>query len=283
MAMKRDVDEVIDEAKAATFSGWDFSWLAGRAQETQPPWNYKEEAAAAFRVTLDVDTGGDEVLAQLAPFRGRVVATEGYLPTIAIAAARLIPLGAAVVGTRSAPDNVLQYPLTTATPASTSSFLPFRDGSFNLVLDRHSSFWPSEVHRVLAVGGVFLTQQRSVDATSLFAPDPSGSPPLDVGFAVTQLERHGFRILRSEEVQTPISFLDIGALVYYLRAVPWLVPNFDARTRRDDLGRLNDRIVAEGGPQDSRHTHPHRRSISESTWSCRGGRGLRREATVVGA
>jgi hypothetical protein len=92
MAMKRDVDEVIDEAETATFSGWDFSWLAGRAQETQPPWNYKEEAAAAFRVTLDVDTGGDEVLAQLAPFRGRVVATEGYLPTIAIAAARLILL-----------------------------------------------------------------------------------------------------------------------------------------------------------------------------------------------
>jgi hypothetical protein len=48
--------------------------------------------------------------------------------------------GVHVVGTESAPDNVDQ---TDATPADTSSHLPFRDQTFDVVLDRHSSYWPS--------------------------------------------------------------------------------------------------------------------------------------------
>lgn len=37
--------------------------------------------------------------------------------------------------------------------------LPFRDASFDVVLDRHEAYDPSDVARVLASGGVFLTQQ----------------------------------------------------------------------------------------------------------------------------
>jgi hypothetical protein len=124
--------------------------------------------------------------------------------------------------------------------------LPFRDKTFDLVLDRHSSYWPSEVRRVLTDGGVFLTQQRSLDATKLFCLEPSDAPVFDLTFAVAQLKANGFGIRSAEEVSTPMAFFDIGALLYYLRAVPWVVPNFEPRAQRGLLCRLNDRILAEG-------------------------------------
>lgn len=56
----------------------------------------------------------------------------------------------------SAPDNVEQEAVNPE-----SSPVPFETGAFDVVIDRHSSYWPSEVRRVLRRGGRFLTQQRS--------------------------------------------------------------------------------------------------------------------------
>jgi hypothetical protein len=104
-------DELIAEALKAPVRGWDFSWLEGRAEETRPPWSYAaivRESAASSRRMLDIDTGGGEFLARLAPFPGSVVATEGYAPNVAVARERLAPLGIHLVATASAPDNVDQ-------------------------------------------------------------------------------------------------------------------------------------------------------------------------------
>ena len=247
-------EELVRQAETAPFAGWDFSWLRGRAEEVRPPWDYRAEAEAALsrsHIALDIDTGGGEVLARLAPFNRWVVATEGYPPNIRIAAQRLVPLGVDVVGTESAPDNVAQYPLTDRTPASTSSHLPFRAETFDLVLDRHSSYWPSEVLRVLRSTGTFLTQQRSVGQDvpglrTMFGQDEPQGPHYDLAFAVTQLKAEGFELVRAEEAETPLSFFDIGALVYYLRAVPWLVPGFTPERYREILLNLHQRIRAEG-------------------------------------
>jgi hypothetical protein len=76
----RTSDELIAEALDGPIRGWDLSWLEGRADEALPPWDYAamvREAAASSRRMLDVDTGGGEFLARLAPFPGSVVATEG--------------------------------------------------------------------------------------------------------------------------------------------------------------------------------------------------------------
>ena len=57
----------------------------------------------------------------------------------------------------------------------------------------------------------------------------------------------GCEIRRSEEWRGPVTFLDVGALVYFLKAVPWVIKCFDVRRRHDVLRALHrDRL--EGRP-----------------------------------
>jgi SAM-dependent methyltransferase len=248
--VKSDVDRLVDEAIRAPFSGWDFSWLDGRVRERNPPWDYEAEAAhllSGARRTLDIDTGGGEVLARLASAPGMVTATEGYRPNIEVASRTLTPLGVHVVGADSAPDNVDQ---TTVAPSSTGSHLPFTDLAFDVVLDRHSSYWPGEVARVLRPGGTFLTQQRGVGGHELsetFGHPSSPTLDFDLAFVLRQLETTGLDIIRAEEAETPSTFLDVGALVYFLRAVPWVVPGFDVERDREALRVIHAIIGRDGG------------------------------------
>lgn len=50
--------------------------------------------------------------------------------------------------------------------------------------------------------------------------------------------------LRSETLRT--EFFDIGAVIYFLRKVVWMVPGFTVARYRDRLRELHDRIEAEG-------------------------------------
>jgi SAM-dependent methyltransferase len=244
-----DIDRLIDEAVRTPFTGWDFSWLEGRADDGRPPWNYHAEIAATLaddRTVLDVDTGGGEVLARHLPARARVVATEGYAPNIPVAAATLRPLGALVVGTESAPDNVEQA---ATDPRATSSHLPFRDETFDAVLDRHSSYWPAEIARVLRPGGTFVTQQRGVggaELLALFGREIDDGPAFDLAFAAGQLRDAGLDVIRAEGASAPIVFKDVGAFVYFVRAVPWVLPEFDVVADRPALERVDDMIGRDG-------------------------------------
>jgi SAM-dependent methyltransferase len=253
-------DELIAEAVEAPIRGWDLSWLVDRAEEARPPWDYAtivREAAASSRRMLDVDTGGGEFLARLAPFPGSVVATEGYAPNVAVASERLAPLGIHVVEASSAPDNVDQEP---TSPAMSSSEIPFASDVFDLVIDRHASYWPSEIRRVLHDGGRFVTQQRSEAGTTgtaweeLFGRPPHAHRRFDRTFAVGQLEEAGFDITRAEEADTPMTFYDLAAVVYYLRMVPWAVENFDPVGDRDTLEHIH-RLITDAGALQVRGSH----------------------------
>jgi hypothetical protein len=68
----------------------------------------------------------------------------------------------------------------------------------------------------------------------------------DLAFAVRQLEDAGFKIVRTQEQDATVRFFDVGALVYYLRAIPWIVPDFDVDADRDTLHRIHDTIRADG-------------------------------------
>lgn len=244
-----DADALIEDAVDAAFRGWDFSWLAGRSDDPETPWRYTALAAEALSgstTALDIDTGGGEALAALAPFNGSVVATEGYPPNIPVAGANLRMVGVPLVGVESAPDNIDQAG---ATPRDTASHLPFRDDTFDLVLNRHSSYRADEIARVLEPGGIYLTQQRGEGDDELlraFGRPVPAAPDFDLGFAVAQLEDEGFKIVRAEESHATVRFFDVGAFVYYLRAIPWIVPNFDADADRDTLHRIHDTIQADG-------------------------------------
>jgi SAM-dependent methyltransferase len=219
-------------------------------EEAPTSWSYAEMVRARLAgvpAVLDMGTGGGELLARLAPLPPRTVATEAYTPNVEIARARLAPLGVEVVPVAGALDNSDQQ------PGEGHGSLPFPDDSFPLVINRHESYYPAEVIRILQRGGSFITQQVGAthyqELMALFDVPPPGDPLWNAAFAVEQLEQAGFRIVDRREEFPPTVFHDIGAVVYYLRAVPWEVPRFTVERYRECLAELHRRIEAEGGLQ----------------------------------
>jgi SAM-dependent methyltransferase len=230
-------EPLLAQAQAAPIGGWDFSWLDGRATEARPSWGYAKLVAQRIetaRAMLDLECGGGEMLASLARFPACIVAAEGYRPNVAVAARRLRPRGAYVVAT------------TTDRPA-----LPFADATFDLVTSRHPVIaWWEEIARVLCPGGTYFSQQvgpNSVRELSefLMGPHPAGSAR-DPELARTNAQSAGLHVedLRSERLR--MTFNDIGAVVYFLRLVVWIVPDFTVDRYRDRLRALHDHIQRDG-------------------------------------
>ena len=219
------------------FAGWDFSHLDGRMDEEQPPWSYMSRAATLMRQSssvLDMGTGGGERLLELKEhWPEKVVVTEDYAPNIKLASERLTPLGVRVEAVG----------LTDHGP------MPFADAEFDLVLNRQSGFNATEVARILAPGGTFLTQQvHGLYGQHLLAvfgatpPWPDATP----SHHVPKLEAAELRIVAAEEWSGKFTFSDVGAIVYYLKAIPWLVPGFSVDTHLDSLLELQNRLESSG-------------------------------------
>ncbi|MCY4528653.1 MAG: methyltransferase domain-containing protein [Chloroflexi bacterium] len=217
------------------FVGWDFSYLAGRISEEREPWSYLDMASELMERSssvIDLDTGGGEKLLRLREhWPDRVVATEAYAPNFELASERLSPLGVEVV----------KVEVTDTSP------MPFANGEFDLVLNRHADFNSSEVARVLSPGGTFFTQQvhgmwhwdlqAAFDATPEY---PDATPEKFVPL----LEKAGLTITSVEEWEGRMVFEDVGAIVYYLKAIPWEVPGFTVRSHLRYLLALQERLEA---------------------------------------
>jgi SAM-dependent methyltransferase len=218
------------------FSGWDFSHLDGRMIEEQAPWSYASRAIELMRsasAVIDLGTGGGERLLELREYwPAKVVATEDHPPNLRLATERLTPSGAQVVEVRLTYDDPM----------------PFDDAEFDLVLSRHAAFNANEVARVLAPGGTFLTQQIhglwAHDLLALFGAQPQW-PEATLENRLLQLVSAGLTIVDTREWSGRLSFMDVGAIVYYLKAVPWLVPGFSVETHSKPLLSLQRRL--EGG------------------------------------
>lgn len=243
-----DFEQLIQEARSHLIEGWDFAWLGDRVSTTPLPWSFEEIVTRHARESpdlLDLGTGGGEWLASL-PYRpARTVATESWLPNVNVAGARLTPMGITVVRTDPAPDNVDQQ------PDEQQGSLPFPDASFSLISDRHESFLATEVARVLTPGGSFMTQQTGsdygqfYDALGLARPD-SGGREWNLALATAQLEVAGLDVIASAQGEQVTAFSDVGALAWYLRAVPWVVSGFSIEAHRPNLERLDERIKTDG-------------------------------------
>jgi hypothetical protein len=235
-----DPKELLAEAEATTFQGWDFSTLGDRLVLEPPDWDFEEmaaNAAAGSTTMLDMGTGGGEWLSSLRARATITVATEGWQPNVGVATARLSPLGIPVVYTEGATDNHRQE------PADPAGRLPFRTETFDLVTNRHESFRATEVARVLRHEGTFLTQQThsgSQQFHELLGSEPRGVQELELEMIVVQLQDAGLRIDEAEVGTATTVFADIGALAWYLRSVPWAVPGFTVNRYRQALLRLHN-------------------------------------------
>jgi Uri superfamily endonuclease len=220
------------------FTGWDFSHLAGRMIEEKPPWDYLAQAAELMRRSssvLDLGTGGGERLLSLRDsWPAKVAVTEEYLPNFRLVGQRLGPLGVIV---KHAPADAIHS-------------LPFADGEFDLVLNRHSGFGGAEVARVLAPGGVFLTQQvhgqSGQDLQAAFGARPQW-PWATPEYFGGSLRDAGLKIVACREWTGKELFTDVGAIVYYLKAVPWMAPGFSVKRHLLALVGLQGQLER-GGP-----------------------------------
>jgi SAM-dependent methyltransferase len=206
--------------------------------QDQVPWSYSSRAAELLgrsSSVIDLDTGGGERLLDLqSDWPKRVVATEHYPPNLKLATERLSPFGVPVLDVH----------------LTDTGLLPLADGEFDLVLNRHASFNADEVARILAPGGVFLTEQiHALWAQDLLAVFNAKPPwPNDtLEEHVARLKAAGLTIANAQDWSGRLSFTDVGAIVYYLKAVPWLVPGFSVETHSQDLLALQRRLESGAG------------------------------------
>nr|WP_158868251.1 class I SAM-dependent methyltransferase [Leifsonia sp. AG29] len=230
-------DELIEAGEAADISGWDFSWLEGRATEERPPWGYARllaERLATAHASLDVQTGGGEVLAGAARFPPTAVATESWPPNLEKATRLLHPRGVVVVADPDEPP------------------LPFAEGAFDLVTSRHpATIWWEELFRVLRPGGTYFAQH--VGPASAFeliefflGPLPEARLGRHHDAEVGAARRAGFELADLRTARTRIELFDIAAVVYLLRKVIWWVPGFTVEAYRDKLRELDALIRRDG-------------------------------------
>ncbi|MQS17818.1 class I SAM-dependent methyltransferase [Streptomyces kaniharaensis] len=233
----RTFEELIAEAEAVSVAGWDFFWLDGRATEERPSWGYQRrlgERLARASAALDIQTGGGEVLAGAGKFPPVMAATESWPPNVARATKLLHPLGAVVV---AAPD---EPPL------------PFADGAFDLVSSRHPvRAWWTEIARVLRPGGTYFAQHvgpaSGFELVEYFlGPQPEARKARRPEDESAAARAAGLEVvdLRSERLR--MEFFDIGAVVYFLRKVIWMVPGFTVEAYREQLRELDALIRADG-------------------------------------
>jgi len=237
-----EFERLIAEAQSQKFSGWDFSWLRDRLVQETPPWDYKQEIVKEFpkvKSLLDLGTGGGEFLSSLGQLPERTYATEGYAPNVAIARDRLKPHHVDVIRT-FAEDN---------TKKPQSGALPFRTESLDMIIDRHESFVASEVYRVLKKGGIFLTQQAgSANYPELkeFLGAPKTEAVWDLQAARQQISEAGLRVTSGREARLESWFKDVGAVVFFLLAVPWQLEGFTVALYLDKLKELHQLIARTG-------------------------------------
>jgi SAM-dependent methyltransferase len=230
--MKSELIRQWKRDEAAVFEGWDFSYLKDRWVEEQPDWDYRALAKQLIQHSasvLDIATGGGEKFSSLAPFPAHTVAIEGYRPNVPVARKKLAPLGVQVL--------------------AANTDLPFKGNTFDLVLNRHGALNVAEIYRVLKGNGHVLTQQvdggNLVDLMDFFDVKPRW-PENVLGVLRQKMQDLGFQIDRAQDWKGKVNFRDVGAVVYFLKAIPWIVKGFSVDSHLKYLQKLQETLEREG-------------------------------------
>jgi len=222
------------------FQGWDFSHIDGRWDEPNPPWDYISIVKSYLKETdtlLDMGTGGGEVLLSIGHPYEKTYATEAYEPNYELCLEKLSPLGITVAQTFCDDERLDK--------------LPFDDGIFDVIINRHESFDLSEVSRALKPGGYFITQQVGNKNTREFIKRLNDGfifdlPAHTVKNYTDELVRLGFEIVDTDEAFCRIKVYDVGAMVYLAKILVWEYPGFSVKTHLDKLLDCHNGIKQNG-------------------------------------
>lgn len=220
-------DKWIEEEKIAHIQGWDFSHINDRYNEEDDlPWDLSDVIRKYLKENmflLDMETGGGEFLLSLKHPFDMTSATEGYKPNVDYCKKVLLPLGI----------NFKE--------ADGEGMLPFEDGLFDVITNRHGSYNVAELKRALKNNGLFITQQVGAEndreLVRLLIPENETLPfPQQyLEIKTKELMDNGFEILESAEIFLPIKFYDVGALVWFARIIEWEFPGFSVETHLENL------------------------------------------------
>ena len=233
------------EELAAHIHGWDFSHIDGRCEETKLPWDYKkiiEQYINNDMNILDYDTGGGEFLLSLGHPYDKISATEGYPPNVELCKKTLLPLG---IDFKVCND-----------PAN----IPFRDESFDLIINRHGSFDAKELYRLLKKDGIFITQQVGEDndreLVEMVLPNtPKQFSHLNLKDQKKVFEDAGFQIIEGDEAFRPIRFFDVGAFVWFAKIIEWEFPDFTVDKCFEQLLEMQKKIDVNGYVEGTVHRY----------------------------
>ena len=181
-----------------------------------------------------MQAGGGELLAGIGSWPPLLVAAEGWPPNLAVAARNLRARGAFVV---AADDD--------------RAALPFRSDTFDLVVSRHPvTAWWDELARVLAPGGTYLSQQVGPDSVREVTEWFLGGQPAEsrrtTALAVAGARGAGLEVVDVRSARLRTEFFDVGAVVYFLRLIIWIVPGFDVGAHGERLRAMHEHIERHG-------------------------------------
>ncbi|MFA7672903.1 MAG: SAM-dependent methyltransferase, partial [Clostridia bacterium] len=100
-------------------------------------------------------------------------------------------------------------------------------------------------------GGMFITQQVAGDndmmlSQRLIPGFRSAFPTHDLLHQKKAFEDHGLIVIYSDEALIPSCFYDVGAVVYYAKAIPWEFPGFSVEKCYSGLLDLHSDILKYG-------------------------------------
>ena len=106
-----------------------------------------------------------------------------------------------------------------------------------------------EIGRIISYGGIFFTQQ--VDGRNLedLMKEFGAKPKWEFNTLTNvtkQLKNVNFEIVEAKEWKGKTVFKDIGALVYFIKAVPWIIDDFSVKKHQAVLEKLQKRIEKKG-------------------------------------
>jgi len=113
--------------------------------------------------------------------------------------------------------------------------------------------WWDEIARVLMPGGTYFAQHVGViylrTLIESFVELPRRGPirgQLNPDTVSAEVAAAGLDVVDLRHEQIRLEFFDVGAVIYFLRKLSWVVPGFSVAQYRDELLKLHWQIEAEG-------------------------------------
>ena len=226
------------------FKGWDFSYLNGRWENENLPWDYKKIVINYLNENmnlLDMGTGGGEFLLTLNHPYTKTSVTEGYKPNILLCKSTLEPLGINV------------YPV-----SDDDILINIPDNTYDIVINRHESYNEAEVKRVLKDNGIFITQQVGVynnkDLATFFDENHTDQfPKMTLDKSINRLDKEGFEIILKDEFYPEVKFYDLGAVAFFAKIIEWEFLNFSIENTFDKFLILQEELKNNGYVKSTEH------------------------------